>query len=287
MNELFNRHIVASVYDPNDSGKRFEHYIPDGKDFSIEFESKFERGKATVSTLKLYNVRQSTIALADTKGSGKSLRYATAEVLAGYGDNLTLVIAGNVIQKKYLRQGPDAVLELKIAGGTQKLLHTFISATYKNQTASNLIKTILTQNIIPFNQFQLTTDPLISQISFHTTLDGVLKELSKQAKFQYDIRLGKLVIDQEGTKKNQPQMIPLISRKTGMVGVPERDGIYWKVKSLLMPSIVTGSLVKLKSLEVKNSEGLPLQVELEIAKGKHTGSSRGQNYYTEFWGVAK
>lgn len=287
MNELFNRHIVCSIYDPNDSGKRFEHFIPDNKDFSIDFESQFARGKATVSTVKLYNVRHSTIALCDPKGTGKNMRYASVELSAGYGDNLSLVLTGNIIQKKYLRQGPDSVLELKISGGTQKLLHTFISATYKSQIASNLLKTILSQNKIPFAPIQFKSDPLIEQISFHTTLENVLNELSKQAKFTYDMRLGKLAIEQKDSPKKQPQMIPRISRKTGMVGVPERDGIFWKVKSLLTPAIVTGGLVRLESLEIKTSEGNTLNTEVEIEKGKHSGSSKGQNFYTEFWGKPK
>lgn len=279
MNNLFHRHLVVTLEGADGKTKTFEHYIPSDLQYSIEFDSKF--GSGDPATIKLYNVAQSTLSMLEPKKSGKSTKLASAEISAGYGENLFLLNSGNVIQRKFNYSGVDSILEIKIAPGVGLLDSIWISQSFKKTNAEKILKQILSDNKFPYSLTESKSPVEFSQYTINSTLRVAIQNLCNLGKLEYEFKSGKLTIYPIGGEKKQDNIV-VLNRMSGLIGSPERKGSVYKVKSLLQPTLGKGEQVRVEYVYF----GKQVSVDLKIRNGKHHGGSFGQTYYTEFEAVA-
>ena len=88
---------------------------------------------------------------------------------------------------------------------------------------------------------------------------------------------GKLRV-QNKTSKRKSGQIKLISKETGMIGIPEPDQFGVKVKCLLDPSLACGDWIKVKSECLKSVNG-----EYQIYTLDFDITSREQAYYCDIY----
>lgn len=88
---------------------------------------------------------------------------------------------------------------------------------------------------------------------------------------------GKLRV-QNKTSKRKSGQIKLISKETGMIGIPEPDQFGVKVKCLLDPSLACGDWIKVKSERLKSVNG-----EYQIYTLDFDITSREQAYYCDIY----
>lgn len=278
----FLRQVEVRIESPDGRVKIFSHDSKGANLFSIEFDVLFD--KTNLTTISLYNVLNSTVDMCAPKtGKKKSdTIHSRAELFVGYGNDLSLVAKGDILQHKVSARGPDRILEFKISDLLNQLYSFSVIETFQKTLVSSILTQLFAKYNITYFALRFSEDALIDKITFSgESLGYVIDRLSKQVKARRYFQLGKLIIeDNNWTTRHKSKEIVLLDRTSGLIGNPQKTKSGWKVKCLLNPLITKGEKVHLSFHN--NTTNSKIDSEFLVLKGQHKGGSRTVDYFTEF-----
>ncbi|MDI7224043.1 phage protein [Leptospira santarosai] len=278
----FLRNIEVKIESPDGKMKIFSHNPKEAIQFSIEFDVEFD--KSNLTTISLYNVLNSTIEMCVPRtGKNKSdTELSRAELSVGYGDDLSVIAKGEILQHSVKSNGPNRILEFKISDMVNKLFSFSVTMTFERTLVSSILNQLFAKYGISYFALRFSEDVLIDKISFSgESLDSVINQLAKRVKAHKYFKLGKLIIEDEAwSKNNKSSNIVLLDRTSGLIGTPSKTKAGWKVKSLLNPLIHKGETVHLRFQD--NTTNSKIDSPFVVVKGQHKGGSMISDYFTEF-----
>lgn len=123
----FLRNIEVKIESPDGKMKIFSHNPKEAIQFAIEFD------KSNLTTISLYNVLNSTVEMCAPKtGKNKSdTELSRAELSVGYGDDLSVIAKGEILQHNVKTNGPNRILEFKISDLVNKLFSFAVTMTFE------------------------------------------------------------------------------------------------------------------------------------------------------------
>ncbi len=226
---------------------------------------------------------------------------STKQVLvlkAGYADATgpEILFRGDVTLVTVTKVPPNVVTRIECGDGTEALLDTRVSLTYKEGvSAKQILRDLLKK--IPLAEKSGIVDRVINAIPDSQYGNGFAA--AGLAKNAMDTVTGKLglewsiqdheikVVEKDGTDGTQAI---LISQRTGMIEAPERslnivkkskkrgiakDRPGWTVRSLLLPFVEPGGVVKIEADEI------PLGSVFRVESVEHQGDNYGNEWTTE------
>lgn len=155
-----------------------------------------------------------------------------------------------------------------------------LSYGVSNITTQELGKSISETLGLDFD-WQATSKKTIDLFHFTGSKAQLIKEFNKLDNIQMYEDNGKLKVVDNIVKRPQ-NTAKIISKDTGMIGVPEPDQFGVKVKTLLDPSLFCGDWFKLQSLVLPGLNGLYWIYSLDFSF-----SSRETEFYSEIYGKAQ
>ena len=277
---LFGRKIELTLISAKNETKTFSS--SDG--FTIEFEIGF--GQKAISTVKIYNVLPVTVDMCRPDKAGtKQVKFAKIELSAGYDDEITKLLSANIISIEQKQNGIDTILEIKAAANVNILQNSYVLDTYENQTARQIFTSLFSKNNVTGYEINLLNDSIISSIAFNGTLQDAIKSMCKKANANFFVNNGKIYINSNNYKGLSLPEVVILSKDSGLIGIPEVSGNKIKVKSLLAPKLTTGIIFKLEYFEFATQKNV--SINCLIGNGKHFGGNKIDSFYTEFECVKK
>ncbi len=278
----FLRNIEVKIESPDGKTKIFSHNLKEAIQFSIVFGVEFD--KTNVTTISLYNILNSTIEMCVPKtGKNKSdTQAARAELSVGYGDDLSMIAKGEILQHTVKLSGPDRILEFKISDMINKLFGFSVTETFEKTLVSSILKQLFATYGIPYYALRFSEDVLVDRITFSgESLGFVIDQLAKRVKAHKYFQIGRLIIEDENwSKQHKSNSVVLLDRTSGLIGTPSKIKTGWKVKSLLNPLIQRGETVHLRFQD--NTTSSKIDSQFIVLKGQHRGGSMISDYFTEF-----
>ncbi|KUE88879.1 hypothetical protein ASL20_09645 [Cupriavidus necator] len=222
---------------------------------------------------------------------------------AGYAeeDGPLLLAAGAVTYAFTVFDGPDVVTELEVKDGYVEIRDTAVSLGYGHGASAKLvIRDIAKQMGLPLIIADDAPDRTWQNgFSFYGPARQALHKVAQGTGLEWSIQNQVLqVVQKRGTTMRQAVVL---AADSGLIGYPERtrEGAQekarvkdertgtranlvsaaqqhtgWRVRSLLLPQVNPGDLVKLES---RSTEGF-----YRADKLRHTGDSEGGDWQTEF-----
>ncbi|WP_066733532.1 phage protein [Cupriavidus sp. D384] len=245
--------------------------------------------------LRIYNLRP------DTR-RGIEVPDVHCTLHAGYVEEggPLLLAAGAVTDAWTFRDGPDVVTELELRDGYVEVRDTAVSIGYgAGASAHRIVRDIAQQMGLPLVMADGVPDRMWQNgFAYYGPARQALHKVVQGAGLEWSIQNQTLqIVPRRGTSRRQAVVL---AADTGLIGAPERtrhgarekarvrdeqtgkrqqlvsaaqqrDG--WRVRSLLLPQINPGDLVKLES---RTAEGL-----FRADAVKHTGDSDDGDWMTE------
>ncbi|WP_081101243.1 phage protein [Leptospira santarosai] len=278
----FLRNMEVKIESPDGKMKIFSHNPKEAIQFSIEFDVEFS--KSNLTTISLYNVLNSTVEMCVPKtGKNKSDTVRSrAELSVGYGEDLSVIAKGEILQHIVKTSGPNRILEFKISDMVNTLFAFSVTMTFEKTLVSAALNQLFAKYGVSYFELRFSEDMLIEKISFSgESLDSVINQLAKRVKAHKYFKLGKLIIeDDDWAKEHKSTNIVLLDRTSGLMGTPSKTKAGWKVKSLLNPLIHRGEMVHLRFQD--NTTNSKIDSPFVVSKGQHRGGSMISDYFTEF-----
>ena len=256
MSQLYKR--VATV---NIGGREFK-----SPPFSIEFEQKVVIGALTMTELRLYNPNKDTIKSAEGKKIGNYTDGPQVTIDAGYEDDHGTCTLGKSASYEVKQNKADTILTMKIYDETSKWANSVIATTYKNQSASGLIRSMASMVGISTDSIKVGTDktyPTFTAMYFRDALCKLCNDTGSEFFFQN----GVLTVQSKTTPGTANAI--LLNSGTGLIGVPEKSQIGIKFKTLFLYKLMGGSIVKIESKNYNSA--------FKIISGKKTFSTFGKS----------
>ncbi|EKO35572.1 hypothetical protein LEP1GSC179_1181 [Leptospira santarosai str. MOR084] len=216
-------------------------------------------------------------------GKNKSdTQAAHAELSVGYGDDLSVIAKGEILQHIVKTNGPNRILEFKVSDLVNKLFSFSVTMTFERTLVSSILNQLFAKYGISYFALRFSEDVILDKISFSgESLDSVINQLAKRVKAHKYFKLGKLIIEDEAwSKNNKSSNIVLLDRTSGLIGTPQKTKTGWKVKSLLNPLINKGETIHLRFQD--NTTNSKIDSPFVVLKGQHKGGSMISDYFTEF-----
>lgn len=237
------------------------------------------------STVKIYNLAPQSRNTILEEGSRIIIE-------AGYQNGpYGLIYDGDLIQTlRYTEDGVTEVMELIAQDGDIFLNKGFISVTYgAGQTAQSILSGLAEAGGQPMELGYVSPDLSQTKLTRGKVLFGQPKQYARKmahgegALFYVNDRKIHMV---------KPSDLPdgeiiSLSPSSGLVGMPELtdDGI--KTKCLLNPLLNINKQVYIDNGFVQSQKAVAGSGVYKVLTLTHTGDTRGQDWYTEFTGVAQ
>ncbi|WP_198290505.1 phage protein [Leptospira noguchii] len=278
----FLRNIEVKIESWDGKIKIFSHDPKEAIQFAIEFDVEFD--KSNLTTISLYNVLNSTVEMCAPKtGKNKSdTELSRAELSVGYGDDLSVIAKGEILQHNVKTNGPNRILEFKISDLVNKLFSFAVTMTFERALVSSILNQLFAKYGISYFALRFSEDVILDKISFSgESLDSVINQLAKRVKAHKYFKLGRLIVEDDNwTKEHKSTNVVLLDRTSGLMGTPSKTKSGWKVKSLLNPLIHKGETVHLRFQD--NTTNSKIDSPFIVVKGHHKGGSMTPDYFTEF-----
>jgi hypothetical protein len=223
------------------------------------------------TSIRVYN-------LSDTTVKRMQKEFTRVFLSAGYGDNVGQIFAGSIKQIRRGRENAtDTFVEIIAADGDTAYNFATVNATLSaGWTATDVYKALLAS----LSPYAITagyapafpaTKGARGKAMYGMTRD-YLRELADSVGASWNVQDGRLnIIPIAGYL---PGPVPVITDKTGMIGVPVQtvDGI--TVKSLLNPGIVPGGRIQINNASVQQ---IQLNVSYQAVNNFYTNNDPNQN----------
>lgn len=217
--------------------------------FSVEKSNAESPNDAKV---QIWNLSPKNLSILESKD-------CIVELKAGYGNNRSLILVGNVSSAITTLDGADRLTELEVVDGLVELRDTNISVSLNGKvnckTVYNKIATSMGISVRFAKDLSFKTLP--NGFSYVGKAKGALQKMAKCCGHKWSIQNQVLQITRPGrpiTTKGY-----LLSPDTGLVNIPKRITIGsgdeaktgWEVEYLLNGAIGVNDIVQLKSKSVK------------------------------------
>jgi len=252
---------------------------------------------------RIYNMKP------ETANTISKAEFTTVSLSAGYPSNFGLLFQGSIKQFRSGRVNQqDSYVDITAADGDQAYNYAYISQTViagsptgsiAKQIQSSLAKHSGKQPITQGYQPNFPPSGLVrGRVLYGMTRDE-MRDFAWQSNCKCSIQDGALTFIPYVSYVPGGQ-VPLISVKTGLIGVPEQTQAGINIRVLLNPTLKVGQLIQLDTQSEINKFrfGLDLQSQITnaaLAKqiktndqglyyvmiANHSGDTRGQNWYTD------
>ena len=152
-----------------------------------------------------------------------------------------------------------------------------ISYSAQNITMEEAGKSVANQLGLDF-EWQAETQKTIDVFNFRGSKAQLIEKYNSFGDVIAFEDNGVLKVQDRNSQRKKSGQIKLISKDTGMIGIPEPDQFGVKVKCLLDPSLACGDWVQVKSERLKSING-----QYQIYTLDFDLSSREQAYYCDIY----
>ena len=216
--------------------------------FSVE---KSDSETANTAKVRVWNLSERNLRILDTKD-------AILELKAGYGNNMALILVGNVTYVSTSADGADRVTEIEVADGRAALRDTNVSVSRNG--------TVNTRDLYEYLAAQMGMAVVFAKdLSFVTLPNGysfvgkgrtALQRIAEANGHKWTVQNGVIQITLPGRAVNTRGY--LLNSDSGLIGVPKRILISqsgkdtesltgWEVEYLLNGAIGVNDVVQLES----------------------------------------
>lgn len=256
--------------------------------------------------VRVYNPAPGTVSALLAQGS--SLEFTQIVIQAGYEGSFGPIFQGTIKQVRYGRENQtDTYLDITAADGDSAYNYSTIALslaagqTQPTNAVQSIIQSMASQDrsigtgyIPPIDG----NNPLPRGKVLYGMARDEMRKLAENMNCSWSIQDGQIVLIP--LTGYLPGQVPVITRQTGMIGMPEVTQSGISVKTLLNPNLKIGQAVKLDNASIQqmrfslntldqaanlvaettqariNSDGL-----YYVMQADHTGDTRGQSWYTD------
>lgn len=242
-------------------------------DFNVDvsFNGNFSNGEITITGLT-----QRDIAFLATNyelGAAR-LKSSLVSLEVGYGDNISLILNGNIHESIPDFNNPDQSIRLKVMSGIEnniKLADATLSL--ENATFKDLCQAVAKNNDVSLDFDKSVVDKVIGDYSFQGSPFQQIQELRNLNPDIY-VTLNNNTL--KVTSINESKAVKIkINNQTGLIGTPIPSATGCEVTCLLNPSITINDFIEIESIKIPQ-----LNSDYRIIALKHIGSNRGDNWLT-------
>ena len=287
-------------------GRKFEIALGDAGGNALDFSQfkctfRIRRGdyqNPNTCDLTIYN-------LADTTVNRIQKEFTQLAIQAGYESNYGLIFRGTIKQvRKGRLQQKDSYVAVTAADGDEAYNFSTVALSLAaGATPIDAIQTFLASMakqgvVLQDNPPQFPANGNVRGRVYFGMARDELRDFAANYNCAWSIQDGALTFIP--LTSYVPGTIPLISAKTGLIGVPEQtqNGIHMRL--LLNPSIRIGQLVKLDNASAINRYRYGLDIQSQASNAlistsiktnadglyyvmvaDHTGDTRGNEWYTD------
>ena len=236
--------------------------------FSIKKTLTSDPNAAEIS---IYNLNDSNRNLIATK------QYHLLELSVCYKDDmLRLIFCGDIINVENKLNDKDIITVLRCGDGYKAFTEkTIIKTVAKGQTDNDLLNEAANSFGIQKGSINLPNDRVLprGKVMMCDTRE-VMHEIAINQNADWFIQDGQLFIipKNKGLANNEGWVI---SRTTGMIGIPQKNNEEVEVKTLCNPHYKVGSIVRIES-RVSECNG-----DYKIKSIEHNGDLYGSNWYSK------
>jgi hypothetical protein len=245
----------------NTQGLQFQNFsLPGSKSnqpisplrITFDIEKNFV-GSPNTSKFELFNL--------DLKTRSQIRPGTVVELKAGYAGLVERLFFGSIglSAVKSARSGPDIITSMECFDGGGTIVMSRIEKSYPPgtklyqiiQDIATLMSTSSSYNPAPIDPGSIINIPNISYPrgwAIKSTCKDLLDKICKDNGLKWSIQNNSLIIMRQNDVVNSTTAIE-IGPKSGMIGMPTKNGIYFEFKSLLNPKLQPGVLVKLITSE--------------------------------------
>ena len=236
--------------------------------------------KPNTVEVAIFNLSESNRARFESKGVRLAL-------LAGYGDAIAQIASGDVRHARSVRQGVDWVTKIEAGDGSRALAHARVRESFRPGTdvRAAIGRAVQALQLDPGNALARAQEIVGQFPAGHVQHGRAADELSALLEprgYQWSIQDGRIEILKKG--QALPEVGPLLSPDTGLVGAPEigtptkpGDRPILKVRSLLQPRVRPGQRFEVESAALNGA--------FIARKVTHTGDTYGNDWYTDIEGT--
>ncbi|MCT6876545.1 phage protein [Frischella perrara] len=221
--------------------------------------------------ISIYNLNDSNRNLIATK------QYHLLELSVCYKDDmLRLIFCGDIINVENKLNDKDIITVLRCGDGYKAFTEkTIIKTVAKGQTDNDLLNEAANSFGIQKGSINLPNDRVLprGKVMMCDTRE-VMHEIAINQNADWFIQDGQLFIipKNKGLANNEGWVI---SRTTGMIGIPQKNNEEVEVKTLCNPHYKVGSIVRIES-RVSECNG-----DYKIKSIEHNGDLYGSNWYSK------
>jgi len=260
-----------NVMDASGSGWPYFNYLnpplmnKTASKLKIEFNIKkdFEKSE-NEAVIKIYNLKQDKYLIIEDESKTKYKVY----LYVGYGDTYHKLYSGDIEEAAYIKEGPNWVFMIKAKDGQTVMNETIINKSYtggmklkdamldmikdSSEKTKDQTKLFFTKKVRKWVE-----DNVSSSFKIDSGLSVTGRLIDQFDKFMDEIG-GKLSVQDEKMEiiwkdSNNKNDIVVLNPNSGLIGSPVRKkDNYIEFKSLLIPMISPGGLVKIESRQVND-----------------------------------
>lgn len=233
--QLFNRAWSVTIGKPGEKGLIY-------RDLKVVFEvEKSSAVQANKAKIAIYNLNNDS--------RKKFVKGFIIRLDAGYEGLLETLYIGDVFKVTHERKGPDIVSTFECLGGKQ-LVSAHFDASYPAGTAAVVIIKDLARAL----KVNIGTVIGIQNLTYGSgfvasgSVKTVLTKILEKQKLEWSIQNGALQIIP--IKNHTGESAVVLSKNTGMIGIPSEGTDSITVESLLNPKLVPGRVIQLISATI-------------------------------------
>lgn len=226
--------------------------------FTVEFDIQRHRfSSATLSTIRIYNLSETNRRKLRKDETEWGLK-KTLVFKAGYGDQLSTVMVGNVSQGYSVREGNNYITTLFIFDGGFAYANAMVDPNSGVFTEGTPYKTVVTGLIKSLKDYDISLGSIGTVegdsgrgISLTGSTISNLNELTN----------GNFFIDNNTAHclaKNEcvPSPLKKITSASGLLGTPVREMYFLNLEMLFEPKILAGQKIEVESTTNKETSGV-------------------------------
>lgn len=251
--------------------------------FSVQIY--LQSGVSSQATMEVYNLNRDDLEFLSTTVKTLAQKQNLVQLYAGYSDDVELLFSGQVFEAT--PQGyPDVVLTIR-GLSDMKWYGVKLDVQKSDFTVMDLIDRAGSEMGYPVNidsglrknnpflnkkieEWSYTGSPMGLLEKVQDMLGGISADPQMVA---INVSNGQINVWSPSVHSQQRKL--LISKKSGMIGLPQPTGTGCKVKILLNNGIKPGDIVALRSERVKILNG-----DYYVMGITHEGELRGRNWYS-------
>lgn len=252
--------------------------------------------------IRVYNVAPNT-----AKGIQQitpAPEFSRVVVQAGYEGNYAVIFDGEIKQVRRGRESQmDTYIDISAADGDSAYNYSVLAmslaagATSPANQVEQIVQGMASNGITKGYTPDLSTNNLPRGKAIYGMAKDELRKVAKTTQTSWSIQDGK--VNLVPLTAYMPGEIPVITSKTGMVGLPEQTQNGIKIKLLLNPNIKIGQAIKLDNASIQQyrynlalnqqaqNEATTLYNKLDddglyyVMIADHNGDTRGNDWYTD------